>query len=221
MFICTENIWKAMAMNITFQVRGLSKGLSPSPFVYRILGKYGLTTILLRYLSGASFPSSKCWKKTVKTAIYEHEHFELKNRLIIDMSLGQFAAVHSEYVPCYLWQFSRLYRDQTKYCYTVINLVSKLFSHTYVIACTKCEINTDSIAVHNVMFCTYSSNIRHYMWCNLHKSLGSAAYDSLCHMCPRDQLIELITAFPSLNLTDKERVHSFKTAIRFLYYICR
>jgi hypothetical protein len=191
------------------------------PDIYRIFGKYHLTSFLIDYVHSASFPSISCWKNIIKKHISTQVDFEYHNKSISDNCIREFISIHNEFIPCSIWRFCEIYRDYLTYCRTVVVIMSKLFSRDYDTICIKCKMSTNAIAEHLVLFCLRNDSLRQNMWKNLHKYVGDELYEQLCNLSPRNQLIEIISGLISFELDDITRVNCFKMIIRFIHYMCK
>ena len=191
------------------------------PDIYRILGKYHLTEILTEYISSAFFPTLRQWKKRLKLNIHKSAEFDFRARVIQEDSLNNFLNIQGEIAPNSIWYFSQLYRDYLPYCRTVTFIIGKLFARKYSTICPKCNLITDTVAEHLILFCSANNTLRHSLLCNIHKICGSNKYDQLCNLSPLNQIIELVSGFPSLNMYDKQTVAISKTTFRHLHHMTK
>ena len=183
------------------------------PDIYRIFGKYKLTKYLLDFAESATFPKLPLWKKIINRAITDHTNEEYRNRLIGDETLTKYLLFHSEYTPSNAWRFAQLYRDYLPYCKTLILLIGRLFSRKYLTSCPKCHIIIDDIVTHLVLFCINNNHHQDRLWCRLHTALGNKSYNALCQLMPEQQIIEIISGYPSLQITADIRVLCFKVTL--------
>ena len=187
------------------------------PDIYRILCKYGLQQFLTVYRETGSFPNITPWKKSVKQAIHEKVEFDWKNRIISDASISDFILLHHTYQPCYIWQFSKIYKNMHTHCVSVFYFMCSYFSNNRAIICNMCGEVTDKIAVHKVLFCISAENSRHALWQGLCKRLGHVVFSELCSFPVESQLVELFSGFRSFDIADRVRVGSFKCFLLFVH----
>ena len=116
-----------------------SKALGCMPDIYRIMGKCGLTGLLLEYLSNSSFPNRTSWKKIVSQSLTQCMDTYLYSTIESNHALHRFKFIHSDFVPCNLWHFSKLYRSQLQYCFTAMHVLSMFFSKKYHMSCPDCK----------------------------------------------------------------------------------
>ena len=191
------------------------------PDIYRILGKYQLTYVLTEYISSAFFPTLRQWKKRLKSNIHKSAEFDFRSRLIQDYSLNNFLKIQGEITPNSIWYFSQLYRDYLPYCRTVIFIIGKLFARKYLTVCPKCKLITETVVEHLILFCSSNNTLRHSLLCKIHKLCGLIKYDQLCNLSASNQIIELVSGFPSLNMSDKQTVTISKTTFRYLHHMTK
>ena len=189
--------------------------------IYRILGKYNLTDVLKEYISTASFPTLRQWKKRLKSSIQRTAEFEFRTKLLQDESLNIFFNIQGEILPNSIWYFSQLYREYLPYCRTVIFLIGKLFSRKYLTVCPKCNLITETVAEHLILFCSSNNTLRHALFTDIHKICGSNVYDTLCNMNAFNQILELVSGCPSLNMTDKQTVALSKITFRHFHHMVK
>ena len=187
------------------------------PDIYRILGKYNLLYVLRNFLEKADFKSIESWKRTVKLSIKRYVDHEFKVNLEANASLFQFETIQSEFMPCSLWHFSRIYREQLDNCLTAVNVICRLFSRKLNYTCPNCSLSVEDIAMHIVMFCTENEKIRNNMWTSLHSCLGSDEFYKLISLSPFAQLLQLVSGFTLLRIDDVARVKCAKLSLQFIH----
>lgn len=195
----------------------IAKGFVPD--IYRILGKYNLTQFFLNYLHDGIFPSVGVWKYKVKLAVKNQVVFDWNNRLLCDASLNTFSLVQSEYETCNLWNFCREYTYLQPHCTSAFILMCRFFSHKYDTQCMKCNLVTDEVSKHILLFCPFNDKWRTTLWIKLSKSLGASTFKSFCALSPDLQLVEMFRGFTTFQLTDDQRVASFKVFLQSVYYM--
>ena len=191
------------------------------PDIYRILGKYKLTDVLTEYISTASFPPLRQWKKRLKSSIHRTAEFEFKTKLLQDDSLNMFFNIQGEIIPNSVWYVAQIYRDYLPYCRTVIFIIGKLFSRKYLTVCPKCNSITETVAEHLILFCSSNNTLRHTLFSNIHNICGSIMYDKLCNMNASYQILELVSGCPSLEMPDKQTIAISKTTFRSFHHMTK
>lgn len=200
------------------------------PDIHRILAKYGLTDYLYSYISNGAFPSKYSWKTIVQRCILQYETIQLQSRLQSELSLRSFSKVHNKISPCAIWQFSRENYEYTYQCITVMNLLSRLYSCQYRKLCILCGTETDSIALHLIMFCSGNSTFRNRMWNQLYVCLGFGDYQNFISRSHIEQCNELFTGLQSMTLSEVKKkecltiivkaLHNLGKSLRFPYSYC-
>ena len=178
------------------------------PDIHRILGKYGFEGFMYSFASTGKFPSKQSWKTLVSRNIEIIESIKFQCAIANEQSLNGIDIIHGEGIPCLIWEFSKDNREHTNRSITVMNLLSRLFGFSYNKMCTLCGSQTDSIAVHLIMYCRNNCSVRTRLWNTLYVYLGHDNYEIFIDLTPREQCIEMFASLPSFTLTrvNKERV---------------
>jgi hypothetical protein len=187
------------------------------PDLYRIFGKYKLTHFLTEFINKAIFPTKTSWKTIVKNSMKAYIDFDFKSKIINNINTSQFYQMHSENIPCILWNFSSIYREQLDFCMTAMSVLSRLFSRKFNSICMSCSLCVDDLAKHVVLFCQASEGVRDNMWKSLHTCLGDTEFLMLISLPIDQQLLQLLSGFYLLNIDDFVRVKSFKTSLKCIH----
>ena len=187
------------------------------PDIHRILGKYGLEYVMYSFISDGKFPSKQSWKTLVTRNIMNVETANLQCAIANEQSLHGFEIIHGEVCPCPIWEFSKENREHTNRSITVMNLLSRLFGFSYDKMCILCGLQTDSIAVHLIMYCRGNCSVRTRLWNTLYTYLGQDNYELFIDLTPREQCIEILASLPSFTLTESTRKECSTQIIIFLH----
>ena len=79
--------------------------------------------------------------------------------------------------------------------------------------CLLCGSQTDSIAIHLIMYCRNNCHAGVALWNSLYVYLGRDNYEIFINLTPREQCIEMLAALPSFALSDSERKECFTQII--------
>ena len=186
------------------------------PDLFRIIGKYNMNSFLKTYLNDGIFPSSTQWKTIIKRSLNNYVEKSWISRLQTDPNLNSFIAIHNKYTPCSLWKFAQIYPQYKRGCTSAMTAISKYFSEKYVTQCTGCNIVTDSLTLHLVMFCKCHEKNRLKLWMKLSNILGVPMFNLLSDLLLEEQLLNLLHGFISFDMTDSERVNALKCCLIFI-----
>ena len=95
-------------------------------------------------------------------------------------------------------------------------LLSRLFGFSYDKMCILCGVQTDSIAVHLIMFCRNNCVVQSRLWKTLYMYLGQHNYDQFIALTPREQCIEMLAFLSSFNIPETIRKDCFAQIIIML-----
>ena len=90
------------------------------------------------------------------------------------------------------------------------------FIISYDKMCILCGVQTDSIAVHLIMYCRNNCAVRSRLWKTLYMYLGQQNYDQFIALTPREPCIEMFAFLPSFNLPETIRKDCFAQIIILL-----
>ena len=116
--------------------------------------------------------------------------------------------------PCVIWELRKKCLEHTNRCITVM---SRLFGFSYYTMCILCGLQTDSLAIHLIMYCRSNSSVRFQLWNCLHVCLGQNNYDLFINLTPKEQCIEMISALPSFCLSGAKRKECYTQVIILLH----
>lgn len=188
------------------------------PDIYRILGKYGLLHVLTQYLSDATFPSKGSWKSLVNRSIKSYLEEKMSITAESNHALYSFKEFHkNQLIPCNIWSFCKLYRDQLNYGRSVILIVSRLFSRKYDTLCPRCKQSVNCIATHLVHFCSANAKLREVLWKSLLSIIGEKNFNTLIKLDPQNQIVQLISGCVFADIDDQNRVKCFKLCLKHLH----
>ena len=191
------------------------------PDIHRILGKYGLEGFMYSFASTGKFPSKQSWKTLVSRNIENIESIKFHCAIANEQSLNGIDIIHGEGIPCLIWEFSKDNREHTNRSITVMNLLSRFFGFSYNKMCTLCGSQTDSIAVHLIMYCRINCSVRTRLWNTLYVYLGHDNYEIFIDLTPREQCIEMFASLPAFTLTESIRKECFTQIIILLHKLGR
>ena len=86
--------WLEPPMDRPSRIRGFM------PDIYRSLGKYGLTSVLMEYLAHSTFPSSASWRKLVKQTMTHAGEKLIFSMIESNPVKSNFKYNHCEFIPC-------------------------------------------------------------------------------------------------------------------------
>ena len=138
------------------------------PDIHRILCKYGLECVMYSFISDGKFPSKQSWKTLVTRNIMNVETAKLQCATANEQSLYGFEVIHGEVRPCPIWEFCKENWEHKNRSITVMDLLSRLFGLSYDKMCILCGLQTDSIAVHLIMYCRNNCSVRTRLWNTLY-----------------------------------------------------
>lgn len=196
-----------------------SKGFIPD--IFKILGKYKLSNTINEYLRTGYFPSKSSWKTIVRESVLEKSNADLQLRMVNDQDLYMLFDIHNEYHLSCIWEFSRLYPVYRKQCITAAVALSRLFSREYEIFCPLCNMVTDNMVLHSIMYCTNTKEYRLNLWVKLINLLGVENYHYFCSLSPKYQTASLLSGMTFLVLDCKTRIQCFKLVLTVVHKMCK
>ena len=113
--------------------------------------------------------------------------------------------------------FCRIYKHYQKQALVAINILSRFLDRTFISTCKKCALQTDNVALHTILFCSYNEQIRCNLWSRLLENLTLTEFNSFCSNSPEIQMLELLSGLQSLVIPDETRIIVFKNILNHLY----
>ncbi|XP_052777961.1 uncharacterized protein LOC128215299 [Mya arenaria] len=188
------------------------------PDLYRLFCKYSLKAVLEEFMATSHFPNENAWKTAVRKAIHIHVCQEYKSRGG-DTQLETFKTIHCDYSSSILWVFSKIYSDQLLYCRSSMRVLCKFFGRRYTVTCHQCNILTENIAAHSILYCRKTDQYKQQMWKHIYKCMGAKNYQQFVSLEPDEQMLELLSGFVHISMNDMKRVSCFKIAVRYVHIL--
>jgi hypothetical protein len=163
------------------------------PDIYRIIMKYNLFYILDSFIKSATFPSKYTWKSILKQNVTCHDTSQRIVRLGYKIKPSYVSFMFYKDKPCRLWQLSRSLPNMRKYCFTAMQIYSKLLSFSSMQKCDKCNYIVDNLTTHLFHFCPNNHLARKKLWSNIIKYCGDQTYRLFILNDPREQIFILLS----------------------------
>ena len=128
--------------------------------IHRLLRKYQLDYILHAYLQDGIFPGKLAWKRLIKSKAHESARLSWFER-VSGPEFVRFGALHHDFSPHWLWQFSKDNRKMLKPCISVVQLLSRASSLPFLTTiCNHCQKIYVNLLDHCIHECIYLNRPR-------------------------------------------------------------
>ena len=199
------------------QMENVSTGFLPE--VNRILTKYGLYSVLIKYVTQGTFPSKCAWKKMVKVSTTNAFVLEWNCRTSVD-TFRRFRVMHKHFEVSFLWKFTKANTKFTAITKVIAQLIAYLVR--YDDQCCRCDLrHSSNFTDHLLLDCTYVSGIRNAMYRKLSADFGALFLQAI-ESLPKYELVHTLLGLwhPLLehSLRDSQCYNKFTcTVYRFIY----
>ena len=134
------------------------------------------------------------------------------------IELNLFATLHPAFCESIFWYISRCKFEYRTYCNTAVKIISMLGRNIERTLCVKCGQFYDIIAVHGLLHCYSTKEIREKLFCMLLSKYGSRVSDYFRNSCDVTKTSILLGA-PIPDFISLLTVEHIDFVVSLLYYI--
>lgn len=174
------------------------------PDIFRLLGKYSLTSTLHTFLEIGSFMTKNAWKRLLRDKFLNVGRDTSLQRVSNSESFSRFMDIHSLDKPYILYDISKESRKYLKNTKLAVRLLGLMFSGKKCTICRSCGELSQTLTEHILLFCTACEDFRNKLWENMISRFGIKFFNSFIALSPAKQVDNLFAGCHNLLQTENE-----------------